>query len=90
QQPTGALLVRNLRFVLAQARPFADAPGKATLIAIKPGRMTGEWRDSNDGLGGGIYPYDVNAALVPAALAAADRLYRARLLDPYLMPADRA
>ncbi|MFX7824826.1 hypothetical protein ABTK20_20755, partial [Acinetobacter baumannii] len=67
QHPTGALLVRNLRFVLAQARPFADAPGKATLIAIKPGRMTGEWRDSNDGLGGGIYPYDVNAALVPAA-----------------------
>lgn len=86
----GALLVRNLRFVLAQARGFADAPSSATLIAIKPGRMAGQWRDSDEGLGRGIYAYDINAALVPAALGAADRLYRAGLLDAYLEPADRA
>ncbi|OYY71867.1 hypothetical protein [Sphingomonas sp. 28-63-12] len=86
----GTLLVRNVRFVLQRARDFAAAPSTATLIAIKPGRMSGEWRDSDEGLGRGIYPYDVNAALVPAALAAADRLYRSGRLDRYLTPADRA
>ena len=86
----GALLVRNLRFVLGKASSFADAPSVTRLIAIKPGRMSGEWRDSDEGLGRGIYAYDVNAALVPAALAAADRLYRAGLLDRFLVPADRA
>ncbi|CAN7334915.1 hypothetical protein [Caulobacter sp. LjRoot300] len=88
--PTGARLVSNLRFVLNQGRAFADAPSARTLVAIKPGRMTGEWRDSNEGLGRGIYPYNVNAALVPAAIEAADRLFRAGLLDPYLSAEDRA
>jgi hypothetical protein len=87
--PTGAMLASNLRFVLNQGRAFADAPSARTLIAIKPGRMTGEWRDSNEGLGRGIYPYDVNSALAPAAIEAADRLFRAGLLDPYLSAEDR-
>lgn len=86
----GAMLANNLRFVLHQGRGFADAPSAGTLIAIKPGRMTGEWRDSNEGLGGGVYSYNVNAALVPAAIEAADRLFRAGLLDPYLSAEDRA
>lgn len=80
----------NLRFVLEQAAPFAAHPGVQTLIAIKPGRMTGEWRDSNEGLGGGVYAYDVNAALMPAAIEAAARLYASGLLDPYLPAEDRA
>ena len=88
--PAGALIVRNLRFVIGQAQPFANAPSPRTLIAIKPGRMTGQWRDSNEGLGGGVVPYDVNAALVPAALDAAAHLLRAGLLDAYMTPADRA
>lgn len=86
----GAALVRNLRFVLAQARPFAEAPGVARLVSLKPGRTAGQWRDSGDGIGGGRYPYDVNAVFVPAALDAAARLLRAGLLDPYLTTADRA
>lgn len=85
----GALLVRNLRYVLAKAAPFAAAPARTNLVAIKPGRMTGEWRDSEEGLGRGRYPYDVNAVLVPAALEAADRLFRAGLLAPYVSNADR-
>lgn len=89
REPVGALLVRNLRFVLAAAAPFAEAPGKAKLIALKAGRMTGEWRDSNEGLGRGIYAYDVNATLVPAALEAADRLLKAGLLDPFLSDQER-
>lgn len=90
RDPVGAALVRNLRFVLAQADAFARAPSTATLVAIKPGRTTGEWRDSDDGLGGGVYAYDVNAALIPAAIGAADRLLRAGLLDAYLSADDRA
>jgi glycogen debranching enzyme len=86
----GTTLVRNLRFVLEQARPFAEAPGVARLVALKPGRTAGQWRDSGDGIGGGRYPYDVNAVFVPAALDAAARLFRAGLLDPYLTADDRA
>lgn len=86
----GAALVRNLRFVLEHARPFAEAPAVARLVSLKPGRTAGQWRDSGDGIGGGRYPYDVNAVFVPAALDATARLFRAGLLDPYLTAGDRA
>lgn len=85
----GALLVRNLRFVLQTAAPFGADPRWDRLIAIGEGRMTGEWRDSNEGLGRGRYAYNVNAVFVPAALEAADKLLKAGLLDPYLTPSDR-
>lgn len=85
----GKALVANLRFVVEQARPFADDPRAATLIAIKPGRMSGEWRDSDEGLGRGTLAYDVNAVLVPAALDAAERLLASGVLDPHLTAADR-
>ncbi|WP_343517922.1 hypothetical protein [Sphingomonas sp.] len=86
----GAALVRNLRFVLDQARPFAENPGAARLVGLKAGRRTGQWRDSEEGLGRGHFAYDVNAVLVPAALDAAARLHRAGLLDLYLGAADRS
>lgn len=87
----GAKLVANLRHVVETARVFADAPGKANLIAIKSGFDVGQWRDSDTGLGGGRYLYDVNAALTPAALEATAGLLGSGLLDPYLAnPADRA
>jgi hypothetical protein len=88
-ETTGAALLRNLRLVLAQTADFTAQPTAAHLLAIKPGRSTGEWRDSNDGLGLGRYPYDVNAVLVPAALRAIDRLAASGLLDRYMTPADR-
>jgi hypothetical protein len=50
----------------------------------------GEWRDSEHGLGGGRSPYDVNAVLVPAALAAAAQLSDSGLLTPYFGARDRA
>jgi hypothetical protein len=62
----------------------------AQLIGLKPGHSVGNWRDSESGLGGGRYPYDVNAVLVPAALAAAARLYDSGLLAPYLSTEDRS
>ena len=52
--------------------------------------MTGQWRDSEEGIGRGCYPYDVNAVFVPAALETADKLLHAGLLDAYLTSADRA
>jgi hypothetical protein len=89
-ETVGSALVRNLRFVLTQARPFADAPTRAHLLELKDGKMAGQWRDSDTGLGLGRYPFDVNAVLAPAALNAIAAMDRAGLLAPYLSPADRA
>lgn len=89
-QTLGALMLRNIRLVITKAEPFAKTPVAANLISLKPGMDAGEWRDSNDGLGGGRLPYDVNAILVPSALEAAERLYSSGLLRPYLTAADEA
>ncbi|MGI4732948.1 MAG: hypothetical protein ACRYFW_14545 [Janthinobacterium lividum] len=86
----GARLVRNLRYVARMAAPFAAGPVAANLVALKPGVPVGQWRDSNDGLGGGRYAYDVNAVFVPAALDAASAFVRSGLLDRYLTRDDRA
>jgi len=86
----GAALVDNLRLVLQTASAFAADPSRANLIALKPGITVGEWRDSGTGLGGGRYPYDVNAVLVPAALDAVARLNASGLLSAYLAGSDRA
>src|SRR6185312_7787004 len=80
----------NLRYVVQSAQAFAQAPGVTHLIGLKPGEIVGDWRDSGTGLGGGHYPYDVNAVLVPAALDAAARLAGSGLLSSYLTAADRA
>jgi hypothetical protein len=85
----GADLVGNFRFVLQAAARFAGDPRAPNLIALKPGFDAGQWRDSNDGLGGGRFPYDVNAVFVPAALEAAGRFFESGLLDSYLNSADR-
>ena len=85
----GADLVTNLKFVLQAATKFADDPQAPNLIALKSGVPVGQWRDSNDGLAGGRFPYDVNAVFVPAALEATGRFFTGGLLDPYLDAVDR-
>jgi hypothetical protein len=85
----GAALLRNLRLLVQGAAPFAAQPQTSNLIALKSGFAVGDWRDSEDGLGGGRFPYDVNAVLVPAALEAAGELLASDLLGPYLNDADR-
>lgn len=85
----GAALLRNLHLVLKSAAPFAASPDSLHLIGLKPGFAVGEWRDSETGLGGGHYPYDVNAALVPAALSAAAELEASGLLARYASADDR-
>ncbi len=85
----GADLVTNLRFVIQSARAFAAQPKAAHLIGLKKGNPWGQWRDSDEGLARGRYPYDVNAIFVPAALGAASRLFASGLLTPYLSDDDR-
>ena len=80
----GSALVRNFRYVVAAATPFAQGHDWRRLVALKPGQNVGNWRDSEEGLGGGRYPYDVNAVFVPAALDAIARLQSSGLLRPYL------
>lgn len=82
----GSALLRNLRFVIAAATPFARDPGWRHLIALRPGEHAGNWRDSDDGLGGGRFPYDVNGVFVPAALDAIARLHASGLLRAHLDP----
>jgi len=84
----GAALVTNLRLVLQSASGFVADPDTAHLIGLKSGFAVGDWRDSEHGLGGGRYPYDVNAVLVPAALTAAAELHESGLLAPYLASGD--
>jgi hypothetical protein len=85
----GADLIDNFKFVLRAAAKFAERPVASNLIALKSGSDAGQWRDSNDGLGGGRIPYDVNAVFVPAALEAITRFYASGLLDSYLDETER-
>lgn len=83
-QSYGELLERNLEFVRTSARPFAQQTGFDHLVALKPGKSVGDWRDSTTGLGGdGRYSFSVNAALVPAALDAMVRLEASGLLESH-------
>ncbi len=78
--PYRDLVLRNLEFVVIAARPFAQSGNRQDLIRLHENIPVGEWRDSRNGLGGGAYPYNVNVALVPAALDAAGRLAASGLL----------
>ncbi|MBI0329737.1 hypothetical protein [Burkholderia plantarii] len=86
----GSLFVTNLLHVVNTAQPFVQQPSAANLIHLRPGEIVGNWRDSTDGLAGGVVPYDVNAVLVPAALRAAGNFLARGLLDPYLSADQRA
>lgn len=80
----GAALVRNFRFVVSAASEFARDPEWRHLVSLKPGANVGNWRDSEDGLGGGRFPYDVNGVFVPAALAAIGRFHDSGILEGYI------
>ncbi|WP_186094879.1 hypothetical protein [Burkholderia gladioli] len=86
----GSLFVSNLLHVAGTAQPFVQQPTAANLIHLRSGEIVGNWRDSTDGLAGGVVPFDVNAVLVPAALRAASNFLARGLLDPYLSADQRA
>ncbi|XDG05219.1 hypothetical protein ABKA04_004834 [Annulohypoxylon sp. FPYF3050] len=54
--------------IMRSTANFEQSPVKENLIPLNKGQTVGQWRDSGNGLGGGRIPYDVNTALVPAAL----------------------
>lgn len=83
----GDALLRNFLFVARRSAAFAADPVHSNLIALKPGHDAGQWRDSNDGLGGGRYPWDVNAVWMPAALRALGRFADSGLLNACATPA---
>lgn len=85
----GAALVRNLLFVAGQSAAFAKTPSYEHLIALKAGKPVGQWRDSNEGIGRGRYPYDVNAVWMPASLRAIGGFLDSGLLDPYTTASQR-
>jgi len=85
-EPLGAALARNFAFVVQSAQPFARQPIARNLVSLKPGSNVGQWRDSEKGLAGGRYPYDVNAVFMPAALDAIARFQQAGLLQPFTKP----
>lgn len=89
-QPYGAALCRNFQLVQRLAGIFAERPCVDSLIHLRDGQITGDWRDSADGLGGGVVSYNVNAILVPAALRAIAALHASGLLAPYLADDARA
>ncbi|KAI1770970.1 carbohydrate-binding module family 52 protein [Hypoxylon cercidicola] len=64
------LVVATAEKILKRTADFEQSPVKDNLIHLNKGQAVGQWRDSPNGLGGGRIPYDVNAALVPAALKA--------------------
>merc|ERR1712093_15759 len=79
----GELAQISANKVVTSSAPFA-ASGNQTidnLIRLKPNEIVGEWRDSTYGIGGGKIPFDVNAALVPAALRSIAKLATAGILD---------
>jgi hypothetical protein len=75
-------LRQNLAFVMAHSTPYARKPVPEHLLAIGAFTTMGQWRDSPLGLDGARMPFDVNTALVPAALQAAARLFASDLLGP--------
>ncbi|SPO19869.1 uncharacterized protein UTRI_10007 [Ustilago trichophora] len=78
------LLYANIQYVLNTSTAFAENPSDyKNLARIKPGVPVGDWRDSNQGLGWGTYPYDVCTALVPAALYAVSDMAKAGLLQNF-------
>ena len=88
-QRNGDAMVRNLLFVAGQSAAFAESPVPANLVALKEGKPVGQWRDSNEGIGRGRYPYDVNAVWMPAALRAIGGFLDSGLLAPYLSDAQQ-
>lgn len=83
-------LLQNLSLVLRLASPFAETRDPKALVSLKEGETVGEWRDSEEGLAFGRFPFNVNAALVPAALRAAERLLSSPLLGAGAHDAARA
>ncbi|KAK7472324.1 hypothetical protein VKT23_000443 [Stygiomarasmius scandens] len=75
------ILDRISQYNYVRAFPFHENQTYTNLLSLRPGQPVGNWRDSNEGLGFGLYPFDVNTALVPASLRAVERLVNESVLS---------
>jgi hypothetical protein len=76
--PVRDLVRKNFEFVMKTTQAFAQNPTYKNLIRLHAGHSTGQWRDSEIGLGGGVYPFDVNAGIVPGTLKILAEIYGSR------------
>lgn len=67
QPKTRELILRNADFARAEL-------AKRDLVRLLPGEVTGDWRDSHEGLGDGVYPASVNSDLAPPTLRALEMI----------------
>ncbi|KAH7185187.1 uncharacterized protein B0J16DRAFT_304510 [Fusarium flagelliforme] len=70
----GELSYINAQKIMNITRSFEEEQDVENLIQLKKGELVGQWRDSTYGLANGRIPFDVNCALVPAALYAISKL----------------
>lgn len=70
----GNLSYTNAQKIMNITESFEKEQSVKNLIQIKKGELVGQWRDSSYGLANGRIPFDVNCALVPAALYAISNL----------------
>ena len=66
----GNLSYINAQKIMNLTEAFEGNQTLSNLIHLKDGEIVGQWRDSTYGLANGRIPFDVNCALVPAALYA--------------------
>lgn len=67
QPKTRELILRNADFARAEL-------ANRDLVRLLPGEVTGDWRDSHEGLGDGVYPASVNSDLAPPTLRALEMI----------------
>jgi len=74
----GELFIRLISKIMRETTAFASPGGQTVhnLIRLRDGIPMGQWRDSVEGLGGARIPFDINVALVPAALHSIAHLCR--------------
>lgn len=70
----GDLSYTTARKIMNITAAFEKHQKVENLIGLKKGEIVGQWRDSTYGLGNGRIAFDVNCALVPAALYAISNL----------------
>jgi len=84
-------MLRNWNYVLERAMAYHNAKMKArkpgdrsavkSLIRIAKGEMVGDWRDSEQGLGRGVYPGSVNVDLVAYTVNAIRTIFESGLIN---------
>ncbi|KAM0608368.1 hypothetical protein ACHAP0_007848 [Verticillium nonalfalfae] len=86
------LALVNAEKIMNATAAFAGPGGqiRKNLIHLKEGEITGEWRDSTYGLGGGRIPYNVNTAIAPAGLRAIAALSEASFFPEHPEWAEKA